>query len=228
LLGPNGSGKSTLVRLLAGLLRPTEGRVHLLGRDAHGWDPRERARAVAFVPQSLSTPFPFTVSEVVLMGRAPYARGLGLATARDRELAMEALETAEVTHLAARPFGACSTGEQQRVLIARALAQAADILLLDEATAHLDLRHQVAVWGLLRRLVCAGRTVVAVCHDLLGPASVADSAWLLSGGGLMAAGPVSTVLTAERLSSLYGAPVEQSSEHPLRFFVRFPAKDSVD
>jgi iron complex transport system ATP-binding protein len=167
ILGPNGSGKTTLVRLASGALSPTAGSIALFGSDVASLPARERARRVAVVPQETHPVFEFTVEEIVRMGRAPHLGLLGLEGPRDRMIAREAMERCEVIPLAARSFRALSGGERQRVMLARALAQEARLLLLDEPTAFLDLKHRLTVYALLGRLHRdKSLTVVVVSHDI--------------------------------------------------------------
>ena len=166
-LGPNGTGKTTLMCLASGAVRPSAGRVLLFDRDLAEIAPRPRARLVAVVPQETPLLYDFAVEEVVLMGRSPHTGLLGLERTRDREVARAAMATTGVSHLATRSFRALSGGERQRVLIARALAQETPLLLLDEPTAFLDLRHQLAVYDLLRTLNHeSGLTLVLASHDV--------------------------------------------------------------
>lgn len=162
-LGRNGSGKSTLLRLAAGLLPCSEGRIEIGGRDLKTFSPRERARELGFLAQQHKPVFPFTVEEVVLTGRAAYVRVI--PSAHDREVVGRVLEKAGITHLRQRLYTELSGGEQQLVMIARALAQEAGILLLDEPVSHLDYNNQLRVMRLLRQLAGEGITVAAVLHD---------------------------------------------------------------
>ena len=208
LLGPNGSGKSTWVRLAAGLLRPLAGSVRVLGRDAATMPARERARTVAVVPQESVLAFDHTVREVVAMGRAPHLGLLGIARPEDARAVDEALDRTGLTALAARPFRTLSGGERQRAIIARALAQAARVLLLDEPTASLDLRHRVGLDDLVRRLHRErGLTVVVVTHDLDLAARSCDRIVLLAGGAVLADGPPRAVLRPDVLERVYGVRV---------------------
>ncbi|MFO7168646.1 MAG: ABC transporter ATP-binding protein, partial [Chloroflexota bacterium] len=166
LIGPNGAGKTTLLRAIDGTLAPQRGSVLLGGEDLHRLSALERAKRVAVVPQGLQLPEGFSVAEVVLMGRNPHLPPLGAEQPQDYRIAEEAMRRTGVLELARRRVGEISGGEQQRVLIARALAQQPRLLLLDEATAHLDLRHQAAIMGLVRRLARTGLAVVAALHDL--------------------------------------------------------------
>lgn len=209
LLGANGSGKTTLLRLLAGTLHPAEGSVTLFGRAAEGWSRVEVARRVAVLPQSLELPPGFRVAEVVAMGRAPHASRLFGATPEDEAAVERALVDAEALDLAARPVDELSGGERQRVLVALALAQQPELLLLDEPTVHLDLAHQVALLRTLRRL-CAARAigVLAVLHDLNLAARFADRAALLDGGRVVADGPPAEVLRPDLVRRVFGVPVD--------------------
>ncbi|RME42540.1 MAG: heme ABC transporter ATP-binding protein [Deltaproteobacteria bacterium] len=210
ILGPNGSGKTTLLKLLAGLLPPPErGRVRLGGRALETIEPRERARRIAVVPQHFAPAFPFPVSEIVLMGRSPYTGRFGLEGREDIAAAHTAMVEMGVLELADRPIHELSGGERQRVLLARALCQASELLILDEPTAFLDLRHQVELVSLLRKLNrTRGFTVIGVFHDLTLAARLCDRLILLKGGRLVTAGPPRQVLLAEIVAQVYDIAVE--------------------
>jgi iron complex transport system ATP-binding protein len=213
-IGANGSGKTTLLRMLAGLLRPQEGLVRLQGRDVRSLPPRETARLVALVPQESQVLFPFTVGELVLMGRFVHRRGWGWESADDLRIAREAMQVMEVDHLATRTFHALSGGERHRAVIARALAQQTPILLLDEPTAFLDLKHQIDVYGIVRELNRTRNvTVVLVSHDLNLASQHCDRLLLLHQGRSYQAGRPAEVLTAEHLRRVYGCDVLIDS-HP--------------
>jgi len=207
LVGPNGAGKSTLLRALDATQPVLHGVVRLDGLDVARMSAAERARRIAVVPQGVRLPEGFSVAEVVLMGRNPHLRTFGRERPHDHQVAHEAMRRAGVLDLAARPVHELSGGEQQRVIIARALAQAPQVLLLDEATAHLDLRHQTAIMTLVRGLARQGLAVVAALHDLNLAALFADRLVLLHGGAVLAEGPPATVLTRELLHAAYGADV---------------------
>lgn len=202
LLGPNGSGKSTLLKTLAKTLPAQSGEVLIGGDPLRTLGFRELARRVAYVPQEELSAFPFTVEEIVLMGRMPYSEGL-FETPEDHAAAARAMELADCADLAARPVTELSGGERQRVLLARALAQRAPVLLLDEPTSHLDVRHQVEIVRLLRRLADEGYAIVAAVHDLNLAASVADRALLLDGGRIGLSGPCRDVLADARVDAVY-------------------------
>jgi iron complex transport system ATP-binding protein len=207
LIGPNGAGKTTLLRAIDATLPLTAGSARLDGQELHRLSPLERARRVAVVPQGLRLPEGFTVAEVVLMGRNPHLPPLGGEQPHDYAAAEEAMRQADLLHLAGRRVGEISGGEQQRVLVARALAQQPALLLLDEATAHLDLRHQGEVMRLVRRLARRGLAVIAALHDLNLAAMFADRLALLRDGELLACDAPRAVLTQELLRSAYGVEV---------------------
>jgi len=209
ILGPNGSGKTTLVRLASAALRPTAGRIALFGDDLASLPTRERARRVAVVPQETHPVFEFTVEEIVRMGRSPHLGLLGLEAPRDRAIAREAMERCEVVQLASRSFRAISGGERQRVMLARALAQEARLLLLDEPTAFLDLKHRLAVYALLGKLHREnGLTVIVVSHDINLAARHCDRLVLLRCGSIGADGTPAEVLRPEPIRSVYEVDVE--------------------
>ena len=208
IIGPNGCGKTTLVRLLSGVATPRAGVVRLGGRPLATIRRRELARRVAVLPQDPWLDFPFTALEVVLMGRAPHLPALGFPGVRDIRLAREALACLEVGDLECRPLGHLSGGERQRVLLARALAQEPQVLLLDEPTTHLDLRHQAGICDIVRALQRErGLTVIAVLHDLNLAAVYCDRLVLLAAGRVVREGVPADVLTADTLSAAYGARV---------------------
>ena len=203
-LGPNGAGKSTLVRLLTGALQPRTGQVLLGGEDVARLDRRAIARKVALVPQAIEAALGFSVHEVVMMGRAPYQGAWMQASEADHAAVGRAIEACELTELAGRPVAELSGGEQKRVAIARALAQEAPILVLDEAGAHLDVRHAITVHELVRReLERRAIACVAVLHDLNAAARYADRVVLLKGGRMVAEGPVEQVMTYHRLRDVF-------------------------
>jgi iron complex transport system ATP-binding protein len=207
-IGPNGSGKTTLVRLLAGVLRPQAGHVTLDGARLDALPRREIARRLAVVPQDSALEFPFTALEVVLMGRAPHLPPLAFPRARDLAIAREAMTRLEVTAVEDRTLLQLSGGERQRVLLARALAQQPRVLLLDEPTTHLDLRHQTGIYDTVRGLArIEGVAVLSVLHDLNLAALYCDRLLLLARGRIVAEGPPEEVLVATRLADAYGVAV---------------------
>lgn len=204
ILGPNGSGKTTLLRLLSGTRTPTRGRVLLDDRDLRTLSRRDVARRIAVVPQETIPAFEYTVLEMVLMGRHPHLGLFELEGPGDLAIAHEMLRATGTEHLAARRFSTLSGGEKQRVVIAAALTQSADVLLLDEPTASLDLAYQLDVAALLSELnAVRGVTIVVSTHDLQLASSVCRELILLKDGRVLAQGPTDRVLTPEHVSGLY-------------------------
>ncbi|ROO88823.1 iron complex transport system ATP-binding protein [Actinocorallia herbida] len=204
-VGPNGAGKSTLLQAVAGLL-PYSGRVALAGRTA--FRGRERARTIAYAPQNPVLPEDLTVFDYTLLGRAPHLGYFARESARDRAVAEAALARLDLTGFAGRRLGRMSGGERQRVVLARALAQQAPVLLLDEPTTALDLGHQQQVLELLDELRTEeGLTVVTTLHDLGAAGQYADELALVSGGRIAASGPPGAVLTADLVAAHFGARV---------------------
>lgn len=207
ILGPNGAGKTTILRALAGLAR-CSGRIVLAGEQAAALSPRAIARLVALVPQQPVVPTEMTVAEYVLLGRTPHLRALAQEGAADSGIAAAAIARLGLAALSRRRLGSLSGGEMQRALIARALAQEAPILLLDEPTASLDIGRQQEVLQLVEELRQeAGLTVIAAMHDLTLAAQYGDRIILLDGGRVISEGGPAEVLSAEQVETLYGATV---------------------
>ena len=222
LLGPNGAGKSTLLRAASGVLAPRAGSITVDGSEVSRLRPADRAKRIAVVQQAAQTPDTVTVEETVLLGRVAHMGWLGRETQADREATEDALHRTGTASLSGRRLGEISGGERQLVLIARALAQRPAYLLLDEPTAHLDLRHEARILQLLRDLAhSSGLGILAALHDLNVAARHADRVALLAGGRLQASGPPVEVLTQPLLSAAYGVPVsifrEPSSGAPVIF-----------
>jgi iron complex transport system ATP-binding protein len=208
LLGPNGGGKTTLLKTLLGILSPREGEVAVAGRPLAAIPMRERARLIAYVPQVHNPTFAFTVETVVLMGRTAHGGLFSQPSAHDRAVAARMLEQFGIAHLAARPYTMISGGERQLVLLARALAQEPQFVVLDEPTASLDFGNQGKVMREIRALAAAGHGVLFTTHDPNHALRAADRAYLLRAGERIAEGKVAAVLTRAQLETLYGAPVE--------------------
>ncbi len=209
LLGPNGSGKTTLLRCLLGQLIPQQGQILLQGAALASVGPRQRARVLAYVPQFPSSAFAFTVQELVAMGRLPHQGALALSSAQDLDRVRQALERTDTLAFAQRSLAELSGGEAQRVMISRALAQEPALMLLDEPTAHLDLRNQLRIYQLLGTLARQdGVAVVCVSHDINVAARFADRLVLLHDGQILAEGPPAEVLQADLLARTYGVVVE--------------------
>ncbi len=207
-LGPNGSGKTTLLRLLDRIFLPLRGQILLDDRNLGKFSRSAIARQIAFVPQDGGVQFPFTVFEIVLMGRSPHTRGMAFENAHDREIARAMMQLTDIEHLAHQPITKLSGGERQRAFIARALAQQPEILLLDEPNAHLDISHQIEVFRLIRRLNTeSGLTVVSVSHDLNLAATYSDRVGMLLCGSLVAMGTPHDVLTEGRIREVFRAEV---------------------
>jgi len=204
LAGCNGAGKTTLLRIASRVLRPSAGRIRMRGRNADELSRRELARAIAVVPQDVQVAFPFRAGEVVLMGRAPHLGTFGYESPADLALAQDAMERVGIAELADRSILELSGGERQLVLIARALAQDPEVLLLDEPTAHLDLRHRIRVLSLVRQFAAAGRSALVVSHDLSLAARSCDRIGLLADGAVLAVGTPERVLTTENLQRAFG------------------------
>lgn len=221
LVGPNGSGKTTLLKILLGLLRPSSGAVALYNRPLSSYAPKGRAKNIAYVSQQPALSFPLTVSELVALGRYPHSLRFR-SSSQDATAVDDALNQTDSKHLAERNFTTLSGGEQQKVLIARALAQSARILLLDEPTLHLDLYYQLQILAALKRLCREQQiTVITVLHDVNLVSLFADKALLLSAGALRAFGPVGEVVNETNIRELLGVDmkVTDDAETGARYFV---------
>ena len=212
-IGPNGSGKSSLLKLLTKLVRPQEGTIRLFGAELGTLSRESISRQVAYMPQDLSYDFPFSVLDMVLMGRFPYRRGglwnlVGWEGQEDLAVAEEAMAQTDVTHLANRMIATLSAGERQRMLLARALAQVPRVLMLDEPTAHLDLNHQLDVCRILR-LVHAQlqMTVLFVSHDINLASQYCDRILVMKQGAVVCIGSPKDVIHPRVLTEVYGCQV---------------------
>lgn len=216
ILGPNGAGKSTLMKVLAGSLQPDPGNVRLCGRALRDWSRRDSSRLRAVLSQRTDLTFPFSVRDVVLLGRSPYAGQTGRNT--DIAIAESTMEMCGIAHLAARIYPTLSGGEQQRVQLARVLAQlhrsgadfndcSGQVLLLDEPTSSLDIAHQHAILELARDLTARGMAVAAVLHDLNLAAMFADSVHLMKEARIVEAGPPAEIIRPESVKSIFDIAV---------------------
>jgi iron complex transport system ATP-binding protein len=209
LIGPNGSGKTTLLQLMSGLLQAKSGQIRLQDRPLNTLRRRELARQIAVIASDQYFAFPFPVAEIVAMGRFPYLGRLQKLTDRDRQIVEEALQRTEIGHLKDRPISQLSSGERQRVLLARAIAQSPAILMLDEPNTHLDIHHQIEVFRLLQHLNQEhSMTVVVVLHDLTAASTFCRTVALLSEGKLVKTGTPQEVITTETIRSVYQADIE--------------------
>lgn len=202
--GPNGSGKSTLLQVLAGLLPPQNGTVFLKGRAVGSYSARERAQVAALVPASVQLPFDFTVEETVFMGRAPKLGWWRGGSERDNAVIEAALARLGLRELRGRPVNSLSSGEQQKVFIAQALAQEPEVLFLDEPTSHLDITRQTGVFELLKTLAATGVAVIAVTHDIALAARHCREMVVLNEGSVYAQGRPEQIITEQLMCAVYG------------------------
>ncbi len=209
LIGPNGSGKTTIIRVASRGLRPISGEVRIRGVDPYALTAREAARLVAVVPQEVAPAFEYTVHEMVSMGRSAYRRPWAGGVERDRPAIREAMGRTGVLHLAFRSIGELSGGERQRVILAQALAQEAPVVLLDEPTTHLDIRHVVETMVMVRALARGeGRAVMAIFHDLNLAAAISDRLYVLAEGRILASGTPEEILAPDLLAHVFGIEAE--------------------
>jgi ABC-type cobalamin/Fe3+-siderophores transport system ATPase subunit len=209
IIGPNGAGKTTLIRALSGVIPIQSGKVTVDGNELVGMSEPERARKIAVVPQARNLPPAFTGWEIVLLGRTPHINWFGQTSLEDENIVRKSMVLTDTFDLADRRVGELSGGEQQRLLLARALAQQASILLLDEPVTHLDLHYQISILDQIRSLAKGGGLgVLAVLHDLNMAARFADKAALLVNGEIRALGSPEEVLTPALLSDAYSLPME--------------------
>jgi len=208
IIGPNGSGKTTLIRIIDGILVPEKGDISVNGENIRGMRRRDLARLVAVVPQDSAMIFPFKALEVVMMGRSPHLGMLRFEGDRDFEIARGAMEMTDTISLADRSIDRLSGGERQRVLIARALAQEPEVVLLDESTAFLDIKHQAAFFGLMKALNRGkGLTVLAATHDINLAAAYCDRIMLLKNGRIHSLGVPGEVITEANIKEVYETDV---------------------
>lgn len=207
-IGPNGSGKTTLLKSLNRTLAPEEGDIFINGLNVNEIKRRELARVVGMVPQEAPIVFPFTVLELVLMGRAPYLKRLSFEGEKDYKIARKAMEMTGTLGFSGRGISALSGGEKQRVLIARAIAQEPDIMLLDEPTSFLDIKHQIEIYDLIKGLSSRdGLTIISVSHDINLAAHYCDRILLLDNGRVCKVGSPEDVVTGENIEGVYGCRV---------------------
>jgi len=219
-IGPNGSGKTTLMKAVSGIRKFEKGRLDILDRSIDDYPRKTLSQTVALVPQEVPADFPFTVNELVLMGRSPYLGMLGLPQEEDLEIAKQALAFTTAEHLAHRKLDQLSGGERQLVFIARAICQQPQIILLDEPTASLDLSHQIKIMDLMEKLKLEkGVTIVMVSHDVNLAAMYGDTLLLLKDGKLVRLGVPEEVLTFKVLEEAYGCTL-LVDESPLGKFPR--------
>lgn len=207
-IGPNGAGKSSLLRAIAGVVPLAHGQIHIHGDAIHALTPAQRAQRVAVVPQQVHMPAGFSVYDVVAMARYVHHPWYAPLRTHDHDIIVDALQRAGVSEFAHKLATQLSGGEQQRVAFARAIAQQPAVLILDESTAHLDLRHQYGIVQTIQQLARAGVTIVAAMHDINLAAVTAERICLLDGGCLLACGTPAEVLQAHHLSAVYRTPLQ--------------------
>ncbi len=226
LVGPNGAGKTTLIRALSGVLPLQQGSIHAFGKEIHHLSAAQRARLIAVVPQATQLPPTFTGWQTVVLGRTPYVNWLGSLSHRDETITRDAMRQTATLELASRQVGQLSGGEQQRLLLARALAQSAPILVLDEPTTHLDIQFQFNLLADVSRLAEKQNLVVVMAiHDLNLVSRFCDRVVLLNGGRLVSYGTPAEVLTAERLSEVYQIKIELHPDGKEGQFFIMPSLD---
>ncbi len=215
LLGPNGSGKTTLLKLVSGILKPNRGEIRLGGSILSQLRRKPIARSVAVVPQQFHIPFAFTTTEVVTLGRTPFIKAFAEGSETDRQFVSEAMELVGINELRERRFDELSGGERQKIILAMALAQQPQLLLLDEPVVHLDITHQIEILELVRRLNAEqGLTVIAAMHDLNLASLYFDRLILLKEGRVSADGTPALVLTEDKIGEVFSAPV-RVEPHPV-------------
>lgn len=227
--GPNGAGKSTLLNLLAGQMRTRSGAINIGGAAIGSYATDELAKKVALVAQEFVPAFGFTVMETVMMARTPYFGAMGFETERDREIVHESLKLTETAEFAGRELAHLSGGERQRVFIARALAQDTPILLLDEPTSFLDLRHQVGIYDLLKRMqMHKNKTIVSITHDVNLASQYCDEVLLLGNACQYHTGTAGEVFTSDNIEKVFGVKGFSGKIGSERFFIPLGnmAKDS--
>ena len=210
LFGPNGSGKTTLLKCLAGLMKPQKGEIAICGQAMCKAKPREVSRLLSYVPQEHQLSFPFSVREIVLMGRTPHLGGVRGPKAEDVQMAEAAITQVGISELSERPYTQLSGGQRQLVMIARALAQDTPVVILDEPTSALDFKNQIHIWKMLSMLKEQGKTVIVCTHDPNHVLWFCDTVLVLCQGRLLRQGPVREVMVNELLNQLYGDICEMS------------------
>jgi iron complex transport system ATP-binding protein len=218
--GPNGAGKSTLINLLCGILKSDSGKIHIGGADIKSYTFEKLARQVAVVRQEFVPVFGFSVVETVAMARTAFLGGLGFASTADRQIVYDALEATDTLQFADRPLGQLSGGERQRVFIARALAQQTPILLLDEPTSFLDLRHQVDIYDLLRRMqIEHKKTIILISHDLNVAAQYCDNLLLLGADKSFHLGTAEEIFCPRLIEEVFGVTGFAGTVGREKFFI---------
>lgn len=224
IIGPNGSGKSTLLKCIYRVLTPTEGAVYLNGQELHTLRVRESAKKIAVVAQHNYYNFDFSVREVVMMGRAPHKKTLERDNVKDYEIVREALKTVGMEAFEERSFSTLSGGEQQRIILARALAQQTPCLILDEPTNHLDIKYQLQLMDIVKGL---NRTVISAVHDLNIAAMYCDRLCVLKNGEIVAQGTPEEILTPDLIRRIYEVEAELYKDSAGQIHILYHAQHSI-
>jgi len=219
LFGPNGSGKTTLFKCCLGFITPNRGQIRFKGRDMRKMSCREMARQVAYVPQHHTPPFPFKVEEMVLMGRTPHLNRFFLPGSNDKRLAGEAMDRTGISDLAALPYDILSGGQQQLVLIARAIAQETDLIFLDEPTSALDFKNQILLWKALKSVSAQGKTILACSHDPNHVAWFCNTTVVLGKGGIIATGDPARVFSQGLMDKIYRDTCQVMDDQDLKMIL---------
>ena len=217
--GPNGAGKTTLLNLLSGLLKPSSGEIEIDSKPINAYSVRRLAKQIAVVRQEFVPVFEFSAEQVVAMARTPYKGAMAFETITDKEAISEALEMTDTARFAGRTLNHLSGGERQRVFIARAIAQQTPILLLDEPTSFLDMKHQVGIYDLLKKMqIEKQKTIVSVTHDINLSAQYSDMILLLSADGSYNFGDTKEILTVEQIENVFKVKTFSAAIGQKRFF----------
>lgn len=208
IFGPNGSGKSTLLRCLNGSIQPTQGSVDIGSKKISELAVKDVARMVSVVPQDTAVNIPFTVYQMVMLGRYPYSSLFAGFNGDDEPIVWQALEQMGIAELADRQFSSLSGGERQRVVLARAIAQQADVMLFDEPDTHLDISHQLELYDIMEQLKAQGKNVILVSHNIFISPMFIDNAVLLGKGCIVAAGHKEEVLTKDNIAKVFGVDID--------------------
>lgn len=213
MLGPNGTGKTTLLRCLLGINKYREGRITIHQHDIRKLSAKELAKEIAYVPQATSIVFPYTVQDMVIMGRNPHIGYMNVPSKEDIRIAIESMELLGIVHLAERMFGEISGGERQMALIARALTQGSNLLIMDEPTASLDYGNQVKILQIINHLVQKGYSIIMTSHFPNHAFLASNKVALMKGGKIVEMGAPKAIITEENLSGLYGTKIKVVTTH---------------